>query len=158
MRAREQPIQQSWSRGCDRILGNGKVTPRQSQGCVHRSPEPSRPSFPGEPFSVRRPLPGDPGTQAAVFALSRFHLAPDTAFPRDKNGLDIKKKKKNSDINAKTLKNSGEEFPGGLGVKDSMLSLLRLRFDSWPRNFCVLQAWPGSGGGGVLGDGEEHSG
>ena len=28
-----------------------------------------------------------------------------------------------------------EEFPGGLVVKDSALSLLWLGFDLWPRNF-----------------------
>ena len=31
------------------------------------------------------------------------------------------------------------EFPGGLVVKDSALSLLWLRFDSWPGNF--LMPW-----------------
>ena len=35
-----------------------------------------------------------------------------------------------------------EEFPGGLAVKDSMLPLLWLEFDHWPRIFCVLQAQP----------------
>ena len=40
------------------------------------------------------------------------------------------------------------EFPDGLAVKDSVLSLLWLglllclRFDSWPRNFCMPWAWP----------------
>ena len=29
------------------------------------------------------------------------------------------------------------EFPGGLAVKDSVLSLLWLRFDPWPGNFHV---------------------
>ena len=39
----------------------------------------------------------------------------------------------------------GEEFPGGLAVKDLMLSPLWLwsllwhGFDPWPRNFCMLQ-------------------
>ena len=33
-----------------------------------------------------------------------------------------------------------QEFPGGLVVKDLALSLLWLRFDPWPRNFCMLQA------------------
>ena len=27
-------------------------------------------------------------------------------------------------------------------VKDLVVSLLRCRFSPWPRNFCVLQAWP----------------
>ena len=30
-----------------------------------------------------------------------------------------------------------KEFPGGLVVKDPALSLLRLRFNPWPRNFCM---------------------
>ena len=32
------------------------------------------------------------------------------------------------------------EFPGGLAVRDSVLSLLWLRFNPRPRNFCMLQA------------------
>ena len=34
------------------------------------------------------------------------------------------------------------EFPGGLAVKDSVLSLLWLRFHRWPGNLWMLQAWP----------------
>ena len=30
-----------------------------------------------------------------------------------------------------------KEFPGGLAVKDSVLSLLWVGFDPWPRNFCT---------------------
>ena len=30
-----------------------------------------------------------------------------------------------------------KEFPGGLEVKDLILSLLWLRFDPWPGNFCM---------------------
>ena len=30
------------------------------------------------------------------------------------------------------------EFPGGLAVKDSSLSLLWFRFDPWPGNFRIL--------------------
>ena len=32
------------------------------------------------------------------------------------------------------------EFPGGLTVEDPVLSLLWLRFNPWPENFCMLQA------------------
>ena len=32
-----------------------------------------------------------------------------------------------------------EEFPNGLAVKDSALSLLWHRFNPWPRNFCMPQ-------------------
>jgi len=45
------------------------------------------------------------------------------------------------------------EFPNGLVVKDLALSLLWLRslwwcaFNSWPRNFCRLLAWPKKRGG-----------
>ena len=35
-----------------------------------------------------------------------------------------------------------QEFPGGLVVKDSVLSLLWLRFDPWPRNFLMPLMWP----------------
>ena len=35
-----------------------------------------------------------------------------------------------------------EEFPGGLVVKDLVLSPLWLGFDSCPGNFHMLQAWP----------------
>ena len=38
-------------------------------------------------------------------------------------------------------KNLGEEFPGGLAVKDSVLSLLWLRFSLWPRSFRMLWVW-----------------
>ena len=44
------------------------------------------------------------------------------------------------------LKSCVRQFPGGLVVKDSVLSLLWLRsllwhgLDSWPGNFCVLRA------------------
>ena len=34
------------------------------------------------------------------------------------------------------------EFPGGLVVKDPALSVRWLRFDPWPGNFCMPQAWP----------------
>ena len=34
------------------------------------------------------------------------------------------------------------EFPGGLAVRDSMLSLLWLRFDPWPGNFCMPRMQP----------------
>ena len=34
---------------------------------------------------------------------------------------------------------ASEEFPGGLVVKDSVLSLLWLGLDPWPGNFCMLQ-------------------
>ena len=34
-----------------------------------------------------------------------------------------------------------EEFPGGLAVKDSMLSLLWLGFNPWPRNFYTPWVW-----------------
>ena len=34
------------------------------------------------------------------------------------------------------------EFPGGLVVKDSALSLLRLRFHTWPGNFCMSWMQP----------------
>ena len=34
------------------------------------------------------------------------------------------------------------EFPGGLVVKDSVLSLLWLGLNFWPRNFCRLWAQP----------------
>ena len=33
-----------------------------------------------------------------------------------------------------------QEFPGGAGVKNLALSLLWLRFDTWPRNFHMQQA------------------
>ena len=33
------------------------------------------------------------------------------------------------------------EFPGGLAVKDSVLSLLRHWFNPWPRDICRLRAW-----------------
>ena len=33
-------------------------------------------------------------------------------------------------------------FPGGLVVKDLALSLLWLRLDPWPRNFCMPQVQP----------------
>ena len=33
-----------------------------------------------------------------------------------------------------------KKFPGGLVVKDLMLSLLWHRFDSWPQNVCMLWA------------------
>ena len=35
-----------------------------------------------------------------------------------------------------------EDFPGGLMVKDSALSLLWLRFDPWPGNFGMPQIEP----------------
>ena len=35
-----------------------------------------------------------------------------------------------------------EEFPGGLGVKGSALSLLWLSFDPWLQNFHMLCVWP----------------
>ena len=35
-------------------------------------------------------------------------------------------------------KDQNSEFPGGLVVKDSALSLLWLGFDPWPENFCML--------------------
>ena len=35
----------------------------------------------------------------------------------------------------------GLEFPGGLTVKDLVLSLLWLRFDLWPGNFCMPWMW-----------------
>ena len=35
-----------------------------------------------------------------------------------------------------------EEFPGGLVVKDLVLSPLWLGFDPCPGNFHMLQAWP----------------
>ena len=52
--------------------------------------------------------------------------------------------------NMKTLiqKDTGMEFPGGLMVKDSVLSLLWLRLllwlglDPWPGNVCMPQARP----------------
>ena len=34
-----------------------------------------------------------------------------------------------------------EVFPGGLVVRDLVLSLLQLRFDPWPGNFQMLQVW-----------------
>ena len=34
---------------------------------------------------------------------------------------------------------SSWEFPAGLVVKDSALSLLWLRFDPWPKNFYIPQ-------------------
>ena len=34
------------------------------------------------------------------------------------------------------------EFPGGLAIKDLVLSLLWLRFDPWPGNFHMPWAWP----------------
>ena len=34
------------------------------------------------------------------------------------------------------------EFPGGLAVKDPVLSLLWLRFSPWPRNFHTPWGWP----------------
>ena len=39
-------------------------------------------------------------------------------------------------------KKAGLEFPGGLADKDSALSLLWLRFNSWPRNFHMPQTQP----------------
>ena len=33
-------------------------------------------------------------------------------------------------------------FPGSLVIKIPAPSLLWLRFDPWPRNFCMLQVWP----------------
>ena len=33
-------------------------------------------------------------------------------------------------------------FPGGLAIKDSVLSLLWLRFEPRPGNFCMLWARP----------------
>ena len=35
-----------------------------------------------------------------------------------------------------------QEFPGGLLVKDSTLSLLWLGFDPWPGNFSIPWVWP----------------
>ena len=46
------------------------------------------------------------------------------------------------------LKYQSREFPGGLAVKDPVLSQLRLRsllwgsFDPWPGNFYMPRAWP----------------
>ena len=37
-------------------------------------------------------------------------------------------------------KNTKLEFPGGLVVKESVLSLLWLGFDPWPRNFHMVPA------------------
>ena len=37
------------------------------------------------------------------------------------------------------------EFPGGLVVTDSVLSLLWHRFDPWPGNVCMPQAWKKKG-------------
>ena len=34
------------------------------------------------------------------------------------------------------------ESPGGPVVKDLVLSLLWLRFNPWPENFCMPWAWP----------------
>ena len=42
------------------------------------------------------------------------------------------------------------EFPGGLAVKDLALSLMRLRFDPWSRNFHMSQAWPKKGAGAII--------
>ena len=39
-------------------------------------------------------------------------------------------------------KHRSEEFPGGLVVKDSALSLLWLGFDPWPGTFCITQLQP----------------
>ena len=40
------------------------------------------------------------------------------------------------------LKTPQGGFSGGIVVKDSALSLVWLRFNPWPRNFCMPQAWP----------------
>ena len=40
------------------------------------------------------------------------------------------------------LKTAGQVFSGGLVVKDSIMSLLSLRFDPGPRNLRVPWAWP----------------
>ena len=37
---------------------------------------------------------------------------------------------------------AGQEFPGGLAIKDSALSLLWLGFNPWPGNFCMPGAHP----------------
>lgn len=34
------------------------------------------------------------------------------------------------------------EFPSGPAVKDQALSLMWLRFDPRPRNFCLPRVWP----------------
>ena len=34
------------------------------------------------------------------------------------------------------------EFPGGIAVKHLVLSLLWFRFDPWPGNFHMPEAWP----------------
>ena len=39
------------------------------------------------------------------------------------------------------IKEYFQEFPDSLEVKDSVLALLRLRFDPWPRNFYMPWAW-----------------
>lgn len=39
-------------------------------------------------------------------------------------------------------KSRERESSGGLAVKDLTFSLLWHRFDTWPRNFYMLQEWP----------------
>ena len=41
-----------------------------------------------------------------------------------------------------SLKSLSLEFPGGLAVKDTALSMLWHGFDPWPRNFCMPWMWP----------------
>ena len=41
-----------------------------------------------------------------------------------------------------TSRNLPPELPGGLAVKDLVLSLLQLGFDLWPGNLGVQWAWP----------------
>ena len=54
----------------------------------------------------------------------------------------IKKKKTKNTIKTNLKKKKGSFFPGGIAIKDSVLSLLWLRFNPWSRNFCTPQAGP----------------
>ena len=46
------------------------------------------------------------------------------------------------EVVSKHLKEWMLEFPGGLVVKDLVLSVLWLGFDPWPGNFCTSRGWP----------------
>ena len=41
-----------------------------------------------------------------------------------------------------SYKGLGREFPGGLEVKNLVLSWQWRRFHPWPGNFCMLRVWP----------------
>ena len=45
----------------------------------------------------------------------------------------------NINLQGMLFKTGYQKFPDGLALKDPVLSLLWLRFDACPRNFCMLQ-------------------